>query len=93
MLELIRTDSFKQIPDHERNYAPMSEYLFKLLQPLLDDILFIGKSYERVFDEFEVILDESHCNAVVPSALLITSVPPLNPIALNGCVEPFAAVV
>ncbi len=56
MLELTRSDVFKQIPDHERHYAPMSEYLFKLLQPALDDILFIGKGYERVFDEFEILL-------------------------------------
>jgi hypothetical protein len=56
MLELIRTDAFKQIPDNERNYVPMNEYLFKLLQPLLDDILFTGRSYEGVFDEFEIIL-------------------------------------
>jgi hypothetical protein len=34
----------------------MNEYLFKLLQPLLDDILFTGRSYEGVFDEFEIIL-------------------------------------
>jgi len=33
----------------------MSEYLFKTLQPKLDDILFIGKSYEKSFDEFEVL--------------------------------------
>lgn len=55
ILELIRSNVFKQIPGHERNFAPMSEYLFKLLQPLIDDILFIGKSYESIFDEFELI--------------------------------------
>jgi hypothetical protein len=33
----------------------MSEYLFKILQPKLDDILFVGKSYERSFDEFEIL--------------------------------------
>jgi hypothetical protein len=30
--------------------------LFKLLQPRLDDVLFIGQNYESAFDEFEVLL-------------------------------------
>jgi hypothetical protein len=55
ILELIRTDVFKQIPGHEKQFVPLSEYLYKLLQPELDDILFIGKGYEQVFDEFEVM--------------------------------------
>jgi hypothetical protein len=53
--DLYRNDVFKQLPGHDRHYAPMSEYLFKILQPKLDDILFIGKSYEISFDEFEVL--------------------------------------
>ena len=32
----------------------MSEYLFKILQPKLDDVLFLGKNYEQAFDTFEV---------------------------------------
>lgn len=55
ILELTRMNIFKQLPGYERYYAPMSEYLFKILQPKLDDVLFIGKSYERSFDEFEVL--------------------------------------
>lgn len=55
ILELARADTFKQLPGHERHYTPMSEYLFKIIQPRLDDILFIGKNYERSFDEFEVL--------------------------------------
>ena len=53
--QLTDTDVFKQLPGHERQHTPMSEYLFKSLQPALDDVLFIGKSYEAAFDEFEVI--------------------------------------
>ncbi|NTU50275.1 MAG: hypothetical protein HGA87_05245 [Desulfobulbaceae bacterium] len=49
------TDMFKKLPGHEKNYVPLSEYLFKILQPKLDDILFIGRNYERSFDEFEVL--------------------------------------
>jgi len=55
LLEIIRTNAFKQIPGHERHYTPLSEYLFKILQPRLDDTFFLGKNYETAFDEFEVI--------------------------------------
>lgn len=55
VLELTRLDAFKHIPGHERHYVPMSEYLYKVLQPQLDDVLFVGKDYDRAFDEFEVL--------------------------------------
>ncbi len=55
IIEIARRETFKRVPGHERHYTPLSEYLFKLLQPMLDDILFIGKSYERSFDEFEIL--------------------------------------
>lgn len=54
LLDLNQKDAFKQIPGHENNYAPHSEYLFKLLQPKLDDLLFLGNNYEYAFDTFEV---------------------------------------
>jgi hypothetical protein len=47
---------FKLIPGHERNHVPRSEYLYKLILPKLDDILFLGKSYDDLFDRFEVFL-------------------------------------
>ncbi len=56
ILELNRTNVLKTIPGHENNYTPLSEYLFKILQPSLDDLLFLGKSYEEAFDTFEVLL-------------------------------------
>jgi len=49
-------DAFKRLPGHEKQYVPRSEYLFKLLQPSLDDLLFLGNDYERFFDRFEVFL-------------------------------------
>lgn len=55
LLELNRIEAFKNIPGHERHYTPHSEYLFKILQPKLDDTFFLGKNYETAFDEFEVI--------------------------------------
>ena len=54
LLNLHRSNILKQIPGHEKNYVPLSEYLFKILQPKLDDVLFLGKNYERAFDTFEV---------------------------------------
>ncbi len=56
LLELTRSNVLEQIPGHEKNYTPLSEYLFKILQPRLDDVLFLGKNYERAFDTFEVFL-------------------------------------
>ncbi len=47
---------FKKLPGHDRHYTPRSEYLFKLLQPSLDDLLLLGRSYEQMFDRFEVFL-------------------------------------
>lgn len=51
---------FKRLPGHERQYVPRSEYLFKLLQPSLDDLLFLGRDYEEMFDRFEVFLALVH---------------------------------
>ncbi len=47
-------DAFKWIPGKERNYVPRSEHLFEILKPTLEELLFLGKSYERLFDDFEV---------------------------------------
>ncbi len=60
--ELARIDAFKQLPGHEKQYVPRSEYLFKLLQPMLDDILFLGRDYERFFDQFEILLALVHAD-------------------------------
>ncbi|PEA56055.1 peptidase C14 caspase catalytic subunit p20 [Bacillus pseudomycoides] len=49
-------DAFKSIPGHERQYVPRSEYLYKSLQPAIDDLFYIGKSYEVLFDKFEILL-------------------------------------
>jgi len=62
ILELERTNVFKQLPGHENNYVPRSEYLFKLLQPDLDDLFFLGNDYEQAFDRFEVMLALAHAD-------------------------------
>ena len=48
-------DQFKWLPGQEKKYVPRSEHLFKTLQPVLEDTLFLGRSYERLFDAFEVM--------------------------------------
>jgi hypothetical protein len=56
MLDVQRTDAFKHLPGHERHYVPRSEYLYKVVQPCVEDQLFLGRDYERLFDRFEVLL-------------------------------------
>jgi hypothetical protein len=46
---------FKQMPERERQYTPISEYLLSLLQPDIDNLFFLGKSYEYDFDYFELL--------------------------------------
>lgn len=48
-------DTFKALPGHQQHYAPRSEYLFKMLQPQLEDLLFLGRSYEMLYDKFEIL--------------------------------------
>jgi len=56
ILEIQRSNAFKQLPGHDRYHVARSEYLFKFLQPELDDDLFLGKEYELTFDRFEIML-------------------------------------
>ncbi|KAA0894088.1 caspase family protein [Oryzomonas rubra] len=55
-------NTFKALPGHERNYTPRSEYFFKLLQPKLDDLLYLGNDYEATFDRFEILLGLVHAD-------------------------------
>lgn len=56
MNQVDRGDGFKMMAGHERHYVPRSEFLFKLLQPRLEDALFLGSDYERLFDTMEVLI-------------------------------------
>ena len=49
-------DGFKSLPGRERQFTPVSEYLHKFFQPLLDDLLFLGDEYESVFDRLEIFI-------------------------------------
>jgi uncharacterized caspase-like protein len=56
-------ETFKSLPGHERHYVPRSEHLFKILQPLLEDMLLLGKRYESLFDEFEILVALTYADA------------------------------
>lgn len=60
--KLISYKVFKKLPQYKRYFAPMSEYLFKILQPSLEDILFLGNSYELLFDRFEIMFALIHAD-------------------------------
>ncbi|MCC8955044.1 hypothetical protein H8B02_16830, partial [Bradyrhizobium sp. Pear77] len=49
-------DWFKKLPGRERQYVPRSEHLHQLIGPLLEDLLFLGQSYDPLFDRFELFL-------------------------------------
>jgi hypothetical protein len=40
----------------QRKYVPRSEHLYKKLQPVIEDQLFLGQSYDSLFDQFEMLL-------------------------------------
>ncbi|MFZ3354145.1 MAG: hypothetical protein WA268_25135 [Xanthobacteraceae bacterium] len=50
------SDAFKQLPGHERDFVPRSEHLFTTLRPILDEALYLGGSYDTLFDRFEILL-------------------------------------
>ncbi|RJP72365.1 MAG: caspase family protein [Ignavibacteriales bacterium] len=50
------------LKEHERQYVPINEYLFKTLQPMFEDILFLGNSYEQLYDRFEILLGLIHAD-------------------------------
>jgi len=52
--------AFKSLPGHERQFFPVSEYLHKFFQPLLDDLLFLGNDYESIFDRLEILIALEH---------------------------------
>jgi hypothetical protein len=49
-------EQFKRLPDMERKYVPRSEHIYMKLQPLLEDELFLGRTYDKLFDDFEILL-------------------------------------
>jgi hypothetical protein len=62
ILTLDQNEMFKKLPGYERNYVPRSEYLFKTVQPTIEDLLFLGRSYEELFDRFEIFFALTYCD-------------------------------
>lgn len=48
------SEHFKLLPGLDRRYAARSERIFSVIRPTIDNLLFLGKSYEKLFDQFEV---------------------------------------
>ena len=56
-------DQFKRLPGHDRHYIPRSEHLRIRQQPLLEDLLFLGRTYDQHFDRFEIFLALTYADA------------------------------
>jgi len=53
-------DAFKKLPGHENQHVPRSEYIFNVLRPTIDSVLYLGSEYEIHFDRFEVLFAMEH---------------------------------
>jgi Caspase domain len=62
IIDATRAEAFKWLPGHEKQYTPRSEYVFKTLQPLLEDLLYLGRAYEDLFDRYEVFVALVHAD-------------------------------
>jgi len=60
MKQLDREEIFKKVFPKINYYAPRSEYMFKLIQPIVDDVIFLGESFESVFDKCEIFIALSY---------------------------------
>ena len=47
-------DAFKALPGMANRYVPRSEHQLAALQPIVEDHLFLGRSYQDLFDQFEI---------------------------------------
>lgn len=55
MRDIDRCNAWKSLPGYGQHYAPQNGYMFKTLQPVLEDLLFLGDSYEQFFDRYEIL--------------------------------------
>ena len=62
MLELNRMDASRKLPAFERKYGAQSEYMFVRMQPMVEDMLFLGTRYEHLFDRFEILYALSYAD-------------------------------
>ncbi len=55
MLDLAQANVWKCIAGQPGRSSPESNYMAKALKPALDGLLFLGNSYDQVFDRYEVL--------------------------------------
>ena len=73
--ELDNVKGFKLLPEHEQYYAPRSEYLFKVLQSKVEDLLLLGTQYEDCFDRYEMFYALCHADIVDRQGLTLWGAP------------------
>ena len=56
-------DAFKRLPGHDRHHVALSEHLHTQQQPLIEDLLFLGRAYDEHFDRFEMLLALTYADA------------------------------
>lgn len=54
MLNASRMEAFKLLNEHKQHYTPYSEYMYKVIQPIVDDTLLLGGRYDELFDYYEI---------------------------------------
>lgn len=53
MQDIIRAEFFKRLPDHDKLYVPVNEYLYRTLLPQIEEVIYLGNEYEDLFDKYE----------------------------------------
>jgi hypothetical protein len=60
---------FKLFPGLAERYTPRSEYIYKLLEPPTEEILYIGTDYESTFDRVEAIISLEYIHLNHPESI------------------------
>lgn len=55
MMEAANTNVWRHVEEYKQKRVPQSDYLFKTLRPVLDELLFLGANYEHLFDRYEIL--------------------------------------
>ena len=54
--------AFRALPGMAQKYVPRSEHQLVALQPVVEDQLFLGRGYQDLFDQFEIMLALVHAD-------------------------------
>src|SRR5262249_40876840 len=63
MTDVAGGNVWRQIEEYKLKRVPLSEHLYKILRPVLDDVLLLGTSYDRLFDRYEVLAALTYVDA------------------------------